>query len=105
MRTFTAAGLLAIAVAALLAQPPLDYSLGPDSQEQPDVPKGTLTRHVLAPGKFFPGTPLDTPRDLQRMVSTTPVGKVVRVMLLRAGQKKEVEVTIGRYKEREERSK
>ena len=51
------------------------------------------------------GTPLDTPRDLQRMVSTTPVGKVVRVMLLRAGQKKEVEVTIGRYKEREERAK
>src|SRR2546422_10739398 len=51
------------------------------------------------------GTPLDTPRDLQRMVSTTPVGKVVRVVLLRAGQKKEVEVTIGRYKEPEERSK
>jgi sugar lactone lactonase YvrE len=48
---------LAIAVAALLAQSPLDYSLGPDSQPQPDVPKGALTRHVLAPGKFFPGTP------------------------------------------------
>src|SRR5712671_6888465 len=57
MRTLTAAGLLAIAVAALLAQSLLDYSLGPDSQPQPDVPKGTLTRHVLAPGKFFPGTP------------------------------------------------
>jgi len=51
------------------------------------------------------GTPLDAPRDLQRVVSTTPVGTVVRVMLLRAGEKKEVEVTIGRYKEREERSK
>src|SRR3989475_6024894 len=51
------------------------------------------------------GTPLDTPRDLQRMVSTTPVGKVVRVVLLRAGQKKEVEVTIGRYKEPEDRAK
>jgi sugar lactone lactonase YvrE len=57
MRTLTAAGLLAIAVVAVLAQPPLDYSLGPDSQPQPDVPKGVLTRHVLAPGKFFPGTP------------------------------------------------
>jgi hypothetical protein len=34
-------------------------------------------------------------------VSTTPVGKVVRVVLLRAGEKKEVDVTIGRYKERE----
>ena len=51
------------------------------------------------------GTPLEAPRDLQRVVSTTPVGKVVRVMLLRSGEKKEVEVTIGRYKEREERSK
>ena len=37
--------------------PPLDYSLGPDSQPQPGVPKGTLTPHTLAPGKFFPGTP------------------------------------------------
>jgi len=49
------------------------------------------------------GTPLDAPRDLQRVVSTTPVGTVVRVMLLRAGEKKEVQVTIGRYKEREEK--
>ena len=37
--------------------PPLDYSLGPDSQLQPGVPTGTVTKHVLAPGKFFPGTP------------------------------------------------
>src|SRR5262245_37042686 len=37
--------------------PALDYSLKADSQPQPDTPKGTLTKHVLAPGKFFPGTP------------------------------------------------
>jgi gluconolactonase len=37
--------------------PPVDYSLGPDSQPQAGVPKGALTRHTLAPGKFFPGTP------------------------------------------------
>ena len=37
--------------------PPVDYSLTADSQPQPDTPKGTLTKHVLAPGKFFPGTP------------------------------------------------
>lgn len=37
--------------------PPVDYALGPDSQTQPDVPKGSVTRHVLPPGKFFPGTP------------------------------------------------
>ena len=34
-----------------------DYSLGPDSQPQPGVPKGTVTKHQLEPGKFYPGTP------------------------------------------------
>ena len=43
--------------APLSGLPPVDYSLGPDSQPQPGVPAGTVTRHVLAPGKFFPGTP------------------------------------------------
>jgi serine protease Do len=78
--------------------------------------KGVLVRGVM-PGEpadrgglkaddvliALDGTPLDAPRDLQRVVSTTPVGTVVRVMLLRGGEKKEVQVTIGRYKEREER--
>jgi gluconolactonase len=36
---------------------PVDYSLGPESQPQAGVPKGTLTQHVLAPGKYYPGTP------------------------------------------------
>ena len=45
------------------------------------------------------GTPLETPRDLQRVVSSTPVGKRVRVVLLRDGRQTEVEVTIGLYKE------
>jgi len=77
-------------------------------------PKGVLLRGVMKGepadlGGLKPddvlialdGTPLDTTRDLQRVVSSTPVGKVVRVVLLRAGEKKEVDVTIGRYKERE----
>ncbi|HEU0121048.1 MAG TPA: alpha/beta hydrolase-fold protein [Bryobacteraceae bacterium] len=34
-----------------------DYSLGPDSQAQEGVPKGKVTQHMLAPGKYFPGTP------------------------------------------------
>src|SRR5436853_702556 len=34
-----------------------DYVLGPDSQPQPGVPKGTVTRHTLPPGKQYPGTP------------------------------------------------
>ena len=46
--------LLFLCAAALPAQ---DYSLGPDSQPQAGVPKGTVTRLTLAPGKFYPGTP------------------------------------------------
>ena len=79
-------------------------------------PRGVLIRGVM-PGEpadkgglkaddvliALDGTPLDAPRDLQRVISTTPVGKRVRLSLLRGGEKKEVEVTIGRYKEREER--
>ncbi len=50
------------------------------------------------------GTVLEAPRDLQRVVSTTPVGKRVRVVVLRAGEQKEIEITIGRYRERAERT-
>jgi serine protease Do len=78
--------------------------------------KGVLIRSVM-PGEpadkggvkpndvimALDGTPLDGPRDLQRVVATTPVGKKVRVTLWRDGQQTEVEVTIGRYKEPEER--
>jgi serine protease Do len=46
------------------------------------------------------GTPLDAPRDLQRVVSATPVGTKVRVALVRDGRETEVEVTVGLYKER-----
>jgi enterochelin esterase-like enzyme len=34
-----------------------DYPLGPDSQPQEGVPKGTVTKAQLAPGKYYPGTP------------------------------------------------
>ena len=42
-----------VSAAALMAQ----YSLGPDSQPQESVPKGTVTKHVLAAGRYYPGTP------------------------------------------------
>jgi serine protease Do len=78
--------------------------------------KGVLVRGVM-PGEpadqggvkaddviiALDGMTLDAPRDLQRVVSTTPVGKRVRVVVLRAGEQKEMEVTIGRYQERTER--
>jgi serine protease Do len=77
-------------------------------------PKGVLVRSVM-PGEpadkggmraddvilGIDGTPLESPRDLQRVVSSTPVGKKVRVVLLREGQETELEVTIGLYQERE----
>jgi serine protease Do len=78
--------------------------------------KGVLVRGVM-PGEpadqggvkaddviiALDGTTLEAPRDLQRVVSTTPVGKRVRVVVLRAGEQREMEVTIGRYQERPER--
>ena len=78
--------------------------------------KGVLVRGVM-PGEpadqggvkaddviiALDGMTLDAPRDLQRVVSSTPVGKRVRVVVLRAGEQREMEVTIGRYQERAER--
>jgi sugar lactone lactonase YvrE len=53
-----------IGIGALLAPiqpggglPPVDYALGADSQPQPGVAKGTVTKYTLAPGKYFPGAP------------------------------------------------
>ena len=77
-------------------------------------PRGVLVRSVM-PGDpadkggvraddvivGIDGTRLETTRDLQRVVSSTPVGKKVRVVLLRDGHETEVEVTIGLYQERE----
>ena len=34
-----------------------DYALGPDSQPQTGVPKGTVTKYKLEPGRLYPGTP------------------------------------------------
>jgi gluconolactonase len=34
-----------------------NYPLGPDSQPQSGVPKGTVTHYILKPGRFYPGTP------------------------------------------------
>jgi enterochelin esterase-like enzyme len=49
--------LAALAAAALLQAQ--EYALGPDSQPQSGVPKGTVTKHRLDPGRFYPGTPHD----------------------------------------------
>jgi serine protease Do len=75
-------------------------------------PRGVLIRSVM-PGEpaekggikandvitAIDGTPIPTTRDLQRVVSSSPVGKRVRVTLLRDGKASELEVEIGRYRE------
>ena len=77
-------------------------------------PRGVLIRSVV-PGDpaekggikvndvitAIDGTALASPRDLQRIVSASPVGKRVRVLVMRDGKPSEVEVEIGRYKEPE----
>jgi serine protease Do len=49
------------------------------------------------------GTTLDGPRDLQRLVASSPVGKKMRVTVWREGRETNVEVTVGRYRDVEER--
>src|ERR1043166_3566949 len=47
------------AILALLATSPVradDYTLGPDSQEQPGVPKGTVEEFAWKESKVYPGT-------------------------------------------------
>jgi serine protease Do len=79
-------------------------------------PKGVLIRSVM-PGEpaekggikandviaAIDGTILNTSRDLQRIVSASPVGKRIRVLVLRDGKPSEIEVEIGRYREPEEK--
>ncbi len=54
MRLFPLAAL--VAALSLHAQ---TYTLGPDSQPKAGVPHGTVTKYILPPGKFYPGTPHD----------------------------------------------
>jgi gluconolactonase len=54
MRLLTVAVLCAAAI--LHAE---NYALGPDSQPQTGVQKGTVTKYKLEAGKFYPGTPHD----------------------------------------------
>jgi serine protease Do len=75
--------------------------------------KGVLVRGVI-PGEpadrgglkandvliALDGAPLDGPRDLQRLVSSSPVGKRVKLGLVREGARTELEVEIGLYRER-----
>ncbi len=54
MRQILLSFLLACAALRLPAQ---DYPLTADSQPQPGVPKGSMSKFVLPPGKYYPCTP------------------------------------------------
>jgi serine protease Do len=43
------------------------------------------------------GSPVEGPRDLQRIISSTPVGHIVKISLMREGKETEVAVTVGAY--------
>src|SRR5206468_13116933 len=47
------------------------YSLGPDSEPHEGVPKGTVTKHVLAAGVFYPGTPHNYSVDVPAQYEAT----------------------------------
>ncbi len=55
MRRILLALFVAFSAAAFLHSQ--DYTLGPDSQPHDGVPKGAVTKFVLPPGKYYPGTP------------------------------------------------
>ena len=46
------------------------------------------------------GAPVEGPPDLQRIISSTPVGKTVRISLIREGKETEVAVKVGAYQAR-----
>src|SRR4029077_14972077 len=59
---------------------------------QPAAPAGIRAKDVILE---VDGGAITSPRDLQRVISITPVGTLVRVSLWRGGQAQELTVTIG----------
>jgi serine protease Do len=43
------------------------------------------------------GERIEGPRDLQRIISSTPVGRAVKLYVMRGGKEQELEVTVGLY--------
>jgi serine protease Do len=73
-------------------------------------PKGVLIRQVVAGQPAdqggikandvvvsVDGAAVEGPRDLQRIISSTPVGQIVKISLMREGKETEVAVTVGAY--------
>lgn len=73
-------------------------------------PKGVLIRQVVAGQPAdqggirandvvlsVDGSPVEGPRDLQRIISSTPVGRTVKLSVFREGKETELSVTVGAY--------
>src|SRR5881409_609964 len=73
-------------------------------------PRGVLIRQVVAGQPAdqagmkandvilaVDGAPVEEPRDLQRIIASTPVGKIVKLSVMREGKETEVSVTVGAY--------
>lgn len=67
--------------------------------DQPAARAGLRAKDVVL---SVNGAAIATPRDLQRVIASTPAGNTVRIVLLREGQEQELPVTVGRYPESEE---
>jgi serine protease Do len=79
-------------------------------------PRGVLIRQVVAGQPAdqggvkandvivaVDGSRLEGPRDLQRIISSTPVGQTVKLSVMRDGKETELSVTVGRYEARSRR--
>lgn len=63
---------------------------------QPAEAGGVKTMDVVL---AVDGSRVNAPRDLQRIISTTPVGKTVTLTVIRGGKEAELQVTVGLYQE------
>jgi serine protease Do len=68
---------------------------------QPAAQGGLRARDVVV---SIDGREVATPRELQRLIASTPAGTTVRITLLREGQEQQLPVTVGRYPDPEEES-
>jgi serine protease Do len=66
---------------------------------QPAAQAGLRPKDVVV---AVDGATIGTPRDLQRVIASTPVGKTIRVAVIRDGQERELSVLVGRYPDGDE---
>ena len=69
------------------------------------VEGGPVDDGSIEPGDViieFDGKPVETTRELPRIVADTPVGKAVDVVVIRKGEQMDIKVTLGRLEDSDE---